>query len=49
MRKEDEAGSERRERSGFRDGERERGSGHQEREIIRVGQVESVKLIIEVN
>lgn len=53
MRKEDESGSE---RSALRDGEREReeskekrGSGEQERQIIRVGQVEPVKLIIEVN
>lgn len=50
MRKEDESGSE---RSGLRDGAREseenRGSGEQERQIIRVGQVEPVKLIIEVN
>ena len=28
---------------------RKEGSGEQEREIIRVGQVEPVKLIIEVN
>ena len=55
MRKEDEGGSERSERSGLRDGEGERGNeekrgrGEQEREIIRVGQVEPVKPIIEVN
>lgn len=46
MRAGDEFGRESSERSGMR--ERKRGSG-EEREIIRVGQVESVKLIIEVN
>lgn len=53
MRKGDEFGGERSERSGLRERKKEseekRGSGEQEREIIRVGQVEPVKLIIEVN
>lgn len=53
MRKGDEFGGERSERSGLRERKREseekRGSGELEREIIRVGQVEPVKLIIEVN
>lgn len=43
MRKEDESGREREE------SKEKRGSGEQERQIIRVGQVEPVKLIIEVN
>lgn len=40
---------ERSERSGYREREQGREKGEQEREMIRVGQVEPVKLIIEVN